>query len=69
MAGASPHWKQIETPNAHLGLRRPGIGAVFTDLLQRQGGIAQFEPAPEEFALWCPLLGHFEAEAVDIEPD
>jgi hypothetical protein len=35
--------------------------------LEHEGGLAELKPAPPDAALWNPLFGSHEPEAVDIE--
>src|SRR5437763_3322575 len=40
---------------------------LFPELLEHERGAAELEPAPAQFAVVDPLLGHGESEAVDVE--
>ena len=45
----------------------PAVTPVSPILLEHEGGLAELKPAPPDAALWNPLVGSHEPEAVDIE--
>src|SRR5579859_7457201 len=51
---------------SHFAAWVPGIVPFFPKLLQHQGRLADLQPAPAEFALVDPFLGHLEAQTVDV---
>src|SRR5579859_3059009 len=51
---------------SHFAAWVPGIVPFFPKLLQHQGRLADLQPAPAEFAVVDPFLGHLEAQIVDV---
>jgi hypothetical protein len=54
---------------SHFAARFPGIVSFFPKLLQHQRRVANFKPAPAEFALVYPFLGHRKAKTFDVKAE